>query len=127
MTGTSNATARRRGKDWERQVREYSRKAGFDYEQLRETGAKDEGDGVIRLPGGTYLVIEAKNTQKLDLGPHLNEAQVEAANFRLHRDGLRGLRQALGVLFQKRRGKGTGEAYAVMTVDDFFSLIGAMA
>lgn len=119
----SNATARRRGKDWERQIRDYCREHGWDYEQLRMTGKDDEGDGVITLRNGLKLVVEAKNTQALNLGPHLEEAQLEASNFAKHRK-LRLPARALGVLFQKRRGKGVGQGYVVMTVDDFLNLLG---
>jgi Holliday junction resolvase len=114
-------TAQRRGKDWERAIREYCRNAGLDYEQLRMTGTFDEGDGVIRLPNGVYIVVEAKNTAKLDLAGHLAEAVLEATNFAKHRKF--SLKRVFGVLFQKRRGKPVGESYVVMTVDDFIRLI----
>lgn len=113
--------AQRRGATWERDTRDKLRELGWDYEQLRQTGTNDEGDGVIRLGKGKYLVIEAKNTARMDISGHVNEAVAEAENFQKHRG--KSVKSALGVVFQKRRNHGFGKAYAVMQVEDFLRLV----
>src|SRR5690606_6496126 len=55
-----SAANRRKGKTDEREIRDYLRAEGHEYDQLRLHGSTDEGDGVIRLPGGRVIIIEAK-------------------------------------------------------------------
>jgi hypothetical protein len=65
-------------------------------ERRRQTGSKDRGDisGVRFM--GHRVVIEAKNTSKLDVTQHLREAEEERGND----DAL------IGIVAQKRRGIG---------------------
>lgn len=125
MSPADNARARRRGKDFERSVKEYVRRRGFDYDPLRMTGTRDEGDGVIRLDNGTRVVVEAKNTARLTLAEHVGEARLEAKHYAEHRD--LPPETVIPVLFQKRRGLGTGKSYAVMEVDDLMNLLSRVA
>lgn len=79
-----------------------------------KTGAKDKGDiGGLRVHG-QRVVIEVKNTAKQNLGPHLNEAEVERIND-----------EALaGIVIQKRHGIGAmGKQLVVLTLDDLIAII----
>lgn len=96
---------------------------GFDVEQLRQTGEHDEGDAVIRF-NGQYIVLEAKNEKSINLAGYVDEANTEAANFLVHRNGLRG--GAFGVALVKRRGRGTGAGYAVLSIDTFLDLLAVL-
>lgn len=80
-----------------------------------KTGAKDRGDiGGLRAPHGGKVAVEAKNTAKVDLGPHHNEAEVE----RLNDDAL------VALLVHKRHGVGyIGRQWVTCTVDDLIALI----
>lgn len=116
-----NKAAKRRGARWESEIRDYLRGKGYDTEPLKLTGERDEGDLVIRH-GGRYFVIEAKNEQTIRLSTYLREVAAEVANFVKHRN----LKPEVAhpVAFVKQRGKGAGEAYAVMSIDEYLRLIG---
>jgi len=71
---------KRKGSQWETDVRQYLRGQELDTEALRQMGAMDEGDLVVRTPGRDLrVVVEAKNRGKLDLAQFLREAEDEAA------------------------------------------------
>lgn len=114
-----NATARRRGKAWEREILAGCRALGIDTERTRDTGSNDEGDLVLRL-GGKYIVIEAKNVAKLDPAGFTAEAVLEGKNFATHR--------ALppsavhSVVFAKRRGRAFPEGYALLPITEYIRL-----
>lgn len=95
------------------------REAGFDTERTRDTGTKDEGDHVIRH-GGRYFVIEAKNA-KLAPTDFLRQADIEAKHFAEHR-GL-GQDKVHPVAFVKRRGMGTLDGLALLTIREYLRLI----
>lgn len=116
---------KRKGSQWETDVRQYLRKQELDAEALRQMGAMDEGDLVVRTPGRDLrVVVEAKNRGKLDLAQFLREAEDEAA---LHAHN-RGLPQerAVPVAVVKARQKPVGEGYAVMRLRDLARLLGML-
>ncbi|MEU0674448.1 hypothetical protein ABZ330_16410 [Streptomyces sp. NPDC006172] len=114
-----NRRNKRKGAEWETELRDGLRGDGFDIESLRLAGAEDEGDMVIRESNGTYLVIEAKNA-KFEPGVFLGEALVERENFAKHR-GL-DLENVESIVVVKRRGKNWRKAFVLTTVEDYFGL-----
>jgi Holliday junction resolvase len=114
-----NRRNKRKGAEWETELRDGLRGDGFDIESLRLAGAEDEGDMVIREGSGTYLVIEAKNA-KFEPGVFLGEALVERENFAKHR-GL-DLEDVESIVVVKRRGKNWRQAFVLTTVEDYFDL-----
>ena len=92
---------------------------GFDVERLRLTGAKDEGDLRIALPGDRYVVIEAK-AAKLEPADFVQQAHVEAVNFANRRNVP--TENIYGVAVIKRRGKGIKDAYVLTTLADYLGL-----
>ncbi|MFF7800273.1 PDDEXK family nuclease [Streptomyces olivaceus] len=114
-----NKRNKRKGADWESDLREGLRGEGFDVESLRLAGKEDEGDLVIREDGGKYLVIEAKNA-KFEPGVFLGEAIAERENFAKHR-GL-DLEDVESVVVVKRRGKNWRQAFVLTTVEDYLGL-----
>ncbi|WP_067120218.1 hypothetical protein [Streptomyces yokosukanensis] len=114
-----NRRNKRRGADWETELRDELRSAGMDVERLRLTGKDDEGDLVIRRGDGTFLVIEAKNA-KFEPGTFVSEAERERANFAQHR----GLDPASvdSVVIVRRRGASWRRAYVLSTVERYFEL-----
>lgn len=116
-----SAANRRKGKTYEREIRDYLRAEGHEYDQLRLHGSTDEGDGVIRLPGGRVIIIEAKNTQAFTPGPHIEEAKSEARNYEAHRNGHP---DAIGVVWHKRRQHNVSKSFVILEAQDFLKLIG---
>ncbi|GAB2329212.1 hypothetical protein [Streptomyces variabilis] len=124
MTGSTDAAARnrrnkRRGADWETELRDELRRAGLDVERLRLTGKDDEGDLVIRLGDGRFLVIEAKNA-KFEPGMFVSEALKERRNFACHR-GL-ALDDVDSIVIVRRRGACWRDAYVLTTLERYFRL-----
>lgn len=81
-----------------------------------KTGAKDRGDIAGVRAHGQRVVVECKNTTRMDLAGWVDEAQVEAGND----DAL------VGVVVHHRRGRGKermGEQYVTMTLADLVTLI----
>jgi hypothetical protein len=100
-----------RGTAWETAVVRYLHEHGFPNARRKVlTGKLDEGD--IDL-GSCEVTIEAKNTQKITLSEFVDEARIEARN-----SG-----GGYGVAVVKRRGKGTGESYAVMRLEDWTEFV----
>lgn len=60
---SQGARNKRKGAQWETDLREGLRAEGLDVESLRLHGTEDEGDMVIREDDGHWLVIEAKNAR----------------------------------------------------------------
>src|SRR5690606_40804284 len=96
------------------------RAEGLEYDQLRLHGSIDEGDGVIRLPGGRVIIIEAKTTQAFTPGPHIEEAKSEARNYEAHRNGHP---DAIGVVWHKRRQHNVSKSFVILEAQDFLKLI----
>jgi len=115
-----NARNRGAGKRWEKEIEDGGRASGIDTDRTRDTGTKDQGDLVMRPGGGKFVVIEAKNA-KLEPGPFVEEALIEAAHFA----ELRGLDPANvhPVVFVKRRGKGFLDSFALTTTREYLRLV----
>ena len=102
---------KRKGTAWESQVVAYLRDRGWMHVERRAlNGAKDRGD-VAGIPG---LVVECKAASRHELAAWVDEAKTERDN-----DGAK-----YGVVWVKRRGKGTPrDAFVVMDGDTFADLL----
>ncbi|MEU5433802.1 hypothetical protein AB0G73_10535 [Streptomyces sp. NPDC020719] len=114
-----NRANKRKGADWEADLRDGLRSAGEDVERLRLSGDQDEGDLVVREEDGRFLIIEAKNA-KFEPGKFLDEALTERENFTKHRHLDPDLVDAIVIV--KRRGKNWRKAFVLTTVEDYFGL-----
>ncbi|USH44622.1 holliday junction resolvase [Streptomyces phage BroPlease] len=118
-TAARNRRNKRKGADWEADLRDGFREEQYDIERLHLNGVEDEGDLVIRLANGTFLVIEAKNA-KFEPSTFIKEMEAEVENFRKNR-GLDP--QAVeGIAIIKRRGHNWRRAYVLTTVERYFGL-----
>jgi len=119
---TTRKSHKQRGATFETDLRDYFRRNGYDSERLARTGARDEGDIVVRKDFlGSIGVIEAKAPGKdgrIDLSGWSREAQVEAK----HYAEARGLdySQVLAAVIIKARGKSIEDAYLVFRLGDIF-------
>lgn len=96
------------------------RKAGFkDVERLRQSGALDEGDVVVKDLGHTYI-LECKAVKSIDMASFLKQATDEAENYRKRRDLPEG--SVTGIAVIKRRNKGVWESYVVSDLRTFFDV-----
>lgn len=114
MTRT-RASAKAAGARFERSIADYLAGVLDDRIDRRvKTGAADKGDiGGVRVHG-QRLVLECKNTARLDLAGWTREADLEAAN-----DGA-----LAGVVVHKRHGVGDpGRQWVSMTLDDLVAII----
>lgn len=111
----SRASAKAAGSKFERDIADHLAKVVDDRIDRRvKTGAKDRGDiGGVRVHG-QKLVLECKNTSRINLGSWITEAHVEAGND----DAL------AGVIVHKRHGVGApGKQWVTMCLDDLIALI----
>lgn len=111
----SRASAKAAGSKFERDIADHLADRVDDRIDRRvKTGAKDRGDiGGVRVHG-KRLVLECKNTTRINLGTWITEAHTEAGND----DAL------AGVIVHKRHGKGKpGDQWVTMTVNDLIALI----
>ena len=112
---TTGAANKRKGSAFEIALMKHLREEGYDVERLRLTGAKDEGDLVVRLPSGERLVIEAKSGA-LHAAQFVREARDETQNYISHRDLTTPVH---GVAVVKARGKGVEQSYVLTTLADY--------
>lgn len=107
----SRATAKKAGTSWESEIVRTLVDAGWIHaERRRLSGAADKGD-IAGIPG---LVIEAKNTAKVELAAFLDEAHRERDN----------ANAAHGVAWIKRKGRTTAEhGYVLMDGRTFMNLL----
>lgn len=100
-----------KGTSWERAICAYLRDHGAPAAERRAlAGNLDRGD----IAGVPKIVIEAKNVTQLTLAGALDEAHLERDND--HAD--------LGVVWAKRRGKGSpGDGYVIMSGEAFVQLL----
>jgi hypothetical protein len=84
-------------------------------ERRARTGGKDRGDiSGVRAPGGGRVVVECKDTSRINLAGWSAEAEVERGND----DAL------IGVTVHKRHGVGDpGKQWVTMTLADFAALL----
>ncbi len=106
---------RQKGSTFERLLADYLKANGFPFADRRvKSGAKDRGDLGGVHAHGQPVVVEAKNTTKINLGVWASEAEVE----RVNDDAL------VGVIAHKRHGKGRAEdQWISMTLKDFTALL----
>lgn len=112
----TRATAKKAGAEFERLVADYLAAHVDDRIDRRvKTGAKDRGDvGGVRTPHGHRVVVECKNSARLDLAGWLSEADIERGND----DAL------VGVVVHKRVGKAApGVQYVTLTLDALIGLL----
>lgn len=112
----NHRSAKAAGSRFERELADYLAEHVDDRIDRRvKTGAKDRGDiAALRTSHGARVVVEAKNTAKVNLGTHHNEAEVERGND----DAL------VALLAHKRHGVGpVGRQWITCTVDDLIALI----
>lgn len=116
----SLANSKRKGASFEQAVADYLAHQFYQPVERRHlAGVNDRGDISGFTINGQRVVVECKNTTKLDLAAHLAETERERVN-----DAA-----ALGVLVQKRRGIGmdtdekVGKHFVVMTLDQFSKLV----
>ena len=112
----SRASAKAAGTRFERQVADYLAR-GLDDDRIDrrvKTGSADKGDigGVRHL--GARVVVECKNTSRLEVGPWLTEAEVGRVN-----DAA-----TVGLVVAKRHGKGApADRLVLMTLGDLVALL----
>jgi hypothetical protein len=119
---TTRKSHKARGATYETDIRDWFRANGYDSERLARTGAKDEGDVVVRSDFlGSIGVIECKAPgagNAIDLSGWTREAQVEAGHYAEAR-GLNRESILAGVLI-KARGKSIADSYLVLRLGDVF-------
>ena len=111
----SHASAKKAGSTFERQVADYLAEHVDDRIDRRvKTGSDDKGDiGGVRVHG-QRVVLECKNTARLNLGGWSGEAEVERIN-----DGA-----VATAVVHKRHGKGQpGDQWVTMTLRDLVALV----
>ena len=119
---TTRKSHKARGATYETDIRDWFRANGYDSERLARTGARDEGDVVVRKDFlGSIGVIECKAPgagNRIDLSGWTREAQLEAR----HYAESRGLEpsEILPVVLIKARGKSIADSYLVLRLGDVF-------
>ena len=121
MTTRKSHTAR--GATFETDTKDYFRNLGFDAERLARTGAKDEGDIVVRADflGASIGIIECKAPgagNAIDLSGWQKESQVEATHYAEARGIERG--SILPAVIIKARGRAIADSYLVLRLGDVF-------
>ena len=113
----NRASAKKAGASFERLVADYlNTELGDDRIDRRvKNGRNDRGDiAGVRTVRGARVVIEAKNTNRVELGTWIREAEIEAGN-----DD-----SQYPVIVHKRTGKGDpAEQWVTMTLDTFARLL----
>ncbi len=115
--------SRRVGTAWETTLVKFFRGLGLDAERLRQSGAADEGDIVLKV-GGIPYVIEAKACKQLDLAGWTTEAELEAVNFAAARKLTPD--DVCYAVVHKRRQFSVAGAYVTMPLHEWLSQIGAV-
>jgi len=98
-------------------VKHIRERFGLRAERLRQSGKNDQGDIAVDDVGLVYL-IEAKAEKSINLSGYIVEAEAERRNY----CRARGIPESgvMPLAVVKRRGKGIGEAYVVIGLDEFF-------
>ena len=123
MNMTTRKSHKARGATFETDTKDFFRGLGYDAERLARTGAKDEGDVVIRAKflGADIGIIECKAPgagNAINLSGWSKEAQVEAT----HYSEARGLdrESILAAVLIKARGRSIADSYLVFRLGDIF-------
>ncbi len=112
----SRQSARSAGTRFERLIADHLATQVDDRIDRRvKTGSKDKGDiAGVRTPFGGRVVLECKDTNRVDLATWVREAQTEAGND----DAV------AGIVVAKRRGHGDpADQYVICTVRDLIALL----
>jgi len=106
---------RQKGPSFERLIADYLALNGFPYADRRvKSGAKDKGDIGGVMAHGQRVVLEAKNTTRINLGTWATEAETERVN-----DGA-----LAGMIVHKRHGKGkAADQWVTLTLADLTALL----
>ena len=119
---TTRKSHKARGATYETDIRDWFRANGYDSERLARTGAKDEGDVVVRKDFfGSIGIIECKAPgagNAIDLSGWQKESQVEATHYAEAR-GIDG-QSILSAVLIKARGKSIADSYLVLRLGDVF-------
>jgi Holliday junction resolvase len=120
---TTRKSHKARGATFETDTKDYFRNLGFDAERLARTGAKDEGDIVVRADflGASIGIIECKAPgagNAIDLSGWQKESQVEATHYAEARGIERG--SILPAVIIKARGRAIADSYLVLRLGDVF-------
>ena len=119
---TTRKSHKARGATYESESKDWFRANGYDCERLARTGARDEGDIVVRSDFlGSIGVIECKAPgagNAIDLSGWTKEAQIEA----VHYAEARGLTRdkVMPAVLIKARGKSIEDSYLVLRLGDVF-------
>lgn len=106
---------RQKGSSFERLIADYLKVNGFPFADRRvKSGAKDKGDvGGVGVHG-QRLILECKNTSKINLGTWATEAEAERINDKA----------LAGMVVHKRHGKGqAGEQWVTLTLADLVAVL----
>lgn len=119
---TTRKSHKARGATFETDIKDWFRANGYDSERLARTGAKDEGDVVVRSDFlGSIGIIEAKapgQSGRIDLSGWTKEAQIEATHYAEARGIER--EEILAAVVIKARGKSISDSYLVLRLGDVF-------
>lgn len=110
-----NRSNKRKGAHFEVALTNYFITQKLDAERVARRGKRDIGDVIVRVAEKEILLVEAKNAARLSLPAWLDQARVEAENYRFRNPGA--LVQPIVVV--KRRGQGVGRSYVVQELDTF--------
>jgi hypothetical protein len=105
---TGGRAPKAKGDEWERAVVAYLQAHGYPYaERAYGAGRPDDAGDVAGVPG---VCIQCRNTKTLDLAAAVDDAtrQARAGDY--------------PVAIVKRRRRGTGDGYVVMTLETFTRL-----
>lgn len=115
----TRASHKARGATFETDTKDTFRRHNYEAERLARTGAKDEGDVVVRgWLGFDHVVVECKAPGRdgsIDLSGWLREASIERGHYADSRNLSAG---TLGVALIKARGKSIEDAYLVIRLGD---------
>lgn len=106
MTNPSKA----KGSQFERDVVKFFNDNGFPLVERRYGAGAQNDCGDLN---GLQMVVECKALKAITLASIMDETEVEIGNSKFD----------TGMAVIKRRGKGTGEAYAVMTLKEIAKLL----
>lgn len=115
-----NRSNKRRGAMWELALVDWFRSFGHQAERISKKGTRDEGDVVVHI-ADLVLCIEAKNAARFNLSDWLRQATEQTARWKGDRPSYG--EQAFPVVVIKRRQHATSQAYVVMELTAFESLV----
>lgn len=111
----NRASAKKAGTTFERQVADYLAQHVDDrIDRRAKTGSKDRGDIAGVRIWGQHLILECKNTTRLNLAGWMNQAEIERGND----DALAGL------IIHKRHGNNQpGDQWVTTTLRELTALL----